>query len=86
VAENENPPRNLESQPQGQAITAHDAPTPQPMKTLKQLLGLCEHDWEGIQRFEVFGWDDAEKRTENPIAIEYHQRCKKCKKMRKFRL
>lgn len=42
------------------------------MKNLRQLLGLCEHQWVTIGKYEMMDCDGDIR------AYKYHLRCEKC--------
>ena len=46
------------------------------MKTLKQIFGICEHEWFTLQKIRVVNEDNQQ------IATEYHLKCNKCGKIK----
>lgn len=52
------------------------------MKTLKQFLGFCIHEWENIEKIPTYD-KYGEKLL---IGNQYIQQCKKCKKIRSFKV
>ncbi len=54
------------------------------MKNLKQLLGICEHEWVNTEKYAI------ERQTKTfewvTHGLEYVQQCKKCMKIRTFQI
>lgn len=56
------------------------------MKTLRQWLGLCDHQWKDIYEINVFGLDEYDRQSKFPIYRKIVQKCKKCQNIRTFKV